>query len=130
MRLGVKVAEGDGSPRSVASVLGSERGMSLAEMVATCGSEVSVSMPSGDGYSSDDGRTANGGEDPNLVALLDGDPLAEPGRPLAGLTAETVEAEVTYGRYLARQAKDAASLRKDEEVALHPSLWPCQVLSS
>ena len=32
-----------------------------------------------------------------------------------------VEAEVTYGRHLARQAKDAASLRRDEAVALDPS---------
>ena len=42
-----------------------------------------------------------------------------------GLTAETVEAECTYSRYLARQAKDAYSLRQDEAVELHPSLWPC-----
>ena len=38
---------------------------------------------------------------------------------------ETVEAECTYGRYLGKQAKEAAALRRVDAVALPPHLWPC-----
>eukprot|EP01052_Picozoa_sp_SAG31_P016880 SAG31_NODE_1134_length_9737_cov_13.245798_8_plen_196_part_00 len=102
-QLGVDMAEGDGSPRSIALVLGSER-IRLHDIV---------------------GRVTKLNPDNKLDRLLDGDLSTENCSPLNGVTAETIEAELIYARYLERQTKDAASLRQDEKVTLHPSLWPC-----
>eukprot|EP01050_Picozoa_sp_SAG11_P011063 SAG11_NODE_1147_length_5683_cov_40.952006_3_plen_186_part_00 len=44
---------------------------------------------------------------------------------VAGLSAETLEAECIYDRFLVKQAREAASLRRDEAVVLPHTLFPC-----